>query len=48
MPTKWLAAKSAEPAVAEAGVTIYTDGPCNMQTASAQIAADLSNARTVT
>lgn len=48
MPTKWLAAKSAEPAAAEAGVTIYTDGPCNMQTASAQIAADLSNARTVT
>ena len=51
MPTKWLAAAGgagAGPAAAEAGVTVYTDGPCNMQTASVQIAADLSNARIVT
>lgn len=34
MPTKWLAAGGAGPAAAEAGVTLYTDRACNMQTAS--------------
>ena len=37
MPTKWLAASGASgagPAAAEAGVTLYTDAACNMQTAS--------------
>ena len=48
MPKKWLAAGAGGPAPAEAGVTLYTDRPCNMQTASVQIAADLSNARVVT
>ena len=51
MPTKWLSAAGgagAGPAAAQAGVTVYTDGPGNMQTASVQIAADLSGARIVT
>ena len=48
MPRKWIAAGAGGPAAAEAGVTLYTDRPGNMQTASVQIAADLSGARIVT
>lgn len=37
MPTKWLAASggaAGATAAPEAGVTLYTDSACNMQTAS--------------
>ena len=42
MPTKWLMESGNMPA--EAGVTVYTDRACNMQTAAVQIAADLAGA----
>lgn len=45
MPAKWLAESGQSAASApKAGVTLFTDEVCNMQTASVQISADLAGA----
>lgn len=44
MPTKWLADKAALAPQAEAGVTLYSDTLCNMQTKTVEMAADLASA----